>query len=234
VTKLVVALAFLGLNFYAFHFLANEEVIPARDRFDAFPLEIGEWQCAARGKLDARALRILGASDTLLCTYEEMATDVDGTARRTGESVAVYVGYHESQVRQGGGGGETVIHPPEHCLPGAGWSIIDSSLWPIDFAGLPEAHGLRDERPVAKRFVIAKGDARQLVYFWYQGQGRVITANEDVILFRFWNRATRGRTDGSLVRFTTAIERGDVTAAEQRFERFASQMVPLLPPYLPE
>jgi EpsI family protein len=238
-TKLVVALAFLGLNFYAFHFLASEEVIPPRERFEDFPLEVGEWRCAEQQEMDEKSLRILGASDYLLCTYHETAQDetaasADGAQDPTGESVAFYVGYHESQVRQGGGGGETVIHPPEHCLPGAGWSIIDSSRIPIHFAGLPEAHGLRDDAPLAKRFVVAKGDSRQLVYFWYQGQNRVITANEDVILFRFWNRATRGRTDGALVRFTTPIDRGDIAAAEGRFERFASQAVPLLPAYVPQ
>jgi EpsI family protein len=224
-TKLAVALTFLGLNFYIFQFLANEEVIPARNSFEAFPLEIGEWHCPGRQEMDAKSLRILGASDYLLCDYFEA---------ETGESVSLYVGYHESQVRRGGGGGETVIHPPEHCLPGAGWAIIDAVRTPITFAGLPMGHGLRDEGPAAKRFMIAKGEARQLVYFWYQGQSRVITANEDVILFRFWNRATRGRTDGSLVRFTTPIVRGDIEAAEARFERFATAVVPLLPAYLPE
>ncbi len=127
-----------------------------------------------------------------------------------------------------------MIHPPEHCLPGAGWGIIDSSRRPIAFAGLPTGRGLRDEEHLAKRFVIAKGKVRQLVYFWYQGQGRVVTANEDVILSRFWNRAVRGRTDGALVRFTTSIVRDDVAGAEARFERFASQLVPILPPYVPE
>ncbi len=224
-TKLAVALAFLALNFYVFRFLASEERIPSRDSFASFPLAIGDWRCDEREEMDAKALRILGASDYLLCNYFE---------HDSGELVSVYVGYHESQVRQGGGGGETVIHPPEHCLPGAGWSIIDAERRPLGFGGLPSRHGLRDDGPTAKRFVIAKGELRQLVYFWYQGQDRVVSANEDVILYRFWNRATRGRTDGSLVRFTTPILRGDVAAAEDRFERLASALVPLLPSYVPE
>lgn len=222
-TKLAVALAFLGLNFYVYQFLASDEVIPARARLAEFPLQIGNWQCGAADEMDAKSLRILGATDYLMCSYFE-----------AGEGVSLYVGYHESQVRRGGGGHETVIHPPEHCLPGAGWAIIDASRREIDFPGLPAAHGLRDDAATAKRFVIAKGDARQLVYFWYQGQGRVLSANEDVILWRFWDRATRGRTDGSLVRFTTPIDRGDVAGAEARFERFAALAVPLLPAYVPE
>lgn len=234
-TRIAVALAFVGLNFYVYRFLANDEVIPTRQHFANFPLEIGAWHCPGRGEMDPKSLRILGATDYLLCSYFEG----EGPERAEAfepepAAVAVYVGYHESQVRQADGGGETVIHPPEHCLPGAGWGIIDSSRRPIAFEGLPEAHGLRDDGPRAKRFVIAKGDERQLVYFWYQGQGRVVTANEDVILFRFWNRATAGRTDGALVRFTTPIYRDDLEGAEGRIARLASVLVPLLPPYVPE
>jgi EpsI family protein len=223
--KAAVAFAFLALNFYVFRFLASDEVIPPRESFASFPLQIGSWRCPEREEMDAKSLRILGASDYLLCSFYDEAS---------GESVSLYVGYHESQVRRGGGGGETVIHPPEHCLPGSGWAIIDAERRAVDFAGLPAGHGIRDDERVAKRFVIAKGDARQLVYFWYQGRGRVTSANEDVILYRFWDRATRGRTDGSLVRFTTPIVRGDVASAEARFQRFASAVVPLLPPHVPE
>jgi len=223
--KVAVALLFVALNFYVYRFLANEEVIPPRASFASFPLEVEGWRCPGPVEMDEKSLRILGASDYWMCSYYE---------RDTGEEVAVYVGYHESQVRRSGDGGETVIHPPEHCLPGAGWGIIDSRRVPIAFPGLPENAGLRDDAPRAKRFVIAKGEARHLVYFWYQGQDRVVTANEDVILFRFWNRARRGRTDGALVRFTTPILRDDADGAERRLQRLASQLVPLLPAYVPE
>lgn len=225
-SKLVIALAFLGLNFYIYQFMASDEVIPPRETFDTFPLEVAEWRCPELREMDPKALQFLGASDYVICTYFQEDTQ---------EAVDLYVGYHASQVRkEGGGGNANAIHPPEHCLPGSGWDIIDSKIVPIAFDGLPEGHGLREDGSHAKRFVIAQGDERQLVYFWYQGQGRVITANEDVILFRFWDRATRNRTDGALVRYTTSIERGDVAAAEARFREFAQLTVPILPRYLPE
>ncbi len=127
-----------------------------------------------------------------------------------------------------------MIHPPEHCLPGSGWAIIDAQRRALSFDGLPAGRGLRDTAPIAKRFVIAKGELRQLVYFWYQGQGRVFSANQDVILYRFWDHATRDRTVGALVRFTTPILRGQIDAAEDRFERFARAVVPALRPHIPE
>jgi len=225
--KMMVALVFLGLNFYIYQFMASDELIPAREHFESFPTTIGDWHCPSLQEMDPDALKFLGATDYVICNYVK-----NEEGKRS--AVDLYVGYHASQVRKEGGGHAKSIHPPEHCLPGSGWDIIDSKHVPIAFPGLPVGHGLREDEPRAKRFVIAQGDERELVYFWYQGQGRVITANEDVILFRFWNRARRGRTDGALVRFTTRIERGDIESAEARFQEFANLVVPILPSYLPE
>jgi hypothetical protein len=52
VTKLAAALAFLTLNFYTYHFLATEAVIPQRRTFDAFPREFGEWSAPRRSAMD--------------------------------------------------------------------------------------------------------------------------------------------------------------------------------------
>ena len=49
----------------------------------------------------------------------------------------------------------------------------------------------------------------------------------------FIDRALRGRTDGSLIRFTTPIDRGDEEQAEARVKDFAAGILPLLPPYIP-
>jgi EpsI family protein len=225
VMKYIVALAFVGLNFYLYEYFASEEVLPPRSEFAVFPLQIEGWSCDQPEEMNPAAMRFLGASDYLLCTYRR---------EQPWAQVGVYVGYHATQVREKGGfGGENSIHPPEHCLPGAGWDIIDSRVVPLELPGLPEGHGLRARGPEAKRFVIAKGDARQLVYFWYQTQGRVIARNEDVILYRFWNRAKSNRTDGSLVRFTVEIARGDVATAEATLREFAEQFAPLLSDYIP-
>ena len=59
------------------------------------------------------------------------------------------------------------------------------------------------------RLVIARGEARSLVYYWYQSRGHVIADDYRKIVHLFWDRATRNRTDGSLVRFTVPVVRGD-------------------------
>ena len=117
VTKLAVALAFLALNFYTYHFLATQAVIPERRHFEAFPLDARtSGRAPSRSRWTRRSSTNLGVTDYLICDFvrEDPPAFVD-----------VYVGYHESQVREeGGGAGENSIHPPAHCLPGSGWDII--------------------------------------------------------------------------------------------------------------
>jgi EpsI family protein len=211
--KFVAAVLILGLNSYVYWYLASEEVIPPRTEFSNLSNEIDGWRCIEREKMDDDVLENLMVTDYIACSYYN-AEDK--------QAVHLYVGYHERQERSDSGR-TTLIHPPEHCLPGSGWDIIESSMVDVDY-GIPGE---------AKRVVIAKGQARRLVYFWYQSRGHVIAGNFDRMAYMFIDRATRGRTDGSLIRFTTPIKRGDVEAAEARFHDFAGGILPLLPPYLP-
>jgi len=223
-SKLLVALAYLGLTFYVYNYLATDEFVPEHRDFETFPQQLEEWRCAGQEGMDEATLRNLGATDYLICDYRN---ETEPTER-----VNVYVGYHETQVRkEGGGAGENSIHPPEHCIPGSGWDVIDSQVVDLDLPGLPDGRiGGRE----AKRFVIAKGNARQLVYFWYQSRGRIVARNHEVILFRVWDRAIHQRTDGSLVRLTVPIRNGDEEAAEQTLLSFAAAFAPSLTEYLPQ
>ena len=140
-----------------------------------------------------------------------------------------YVGYHATQIREEGGGShENAIHPPAHCLPGSGWDIIASSTVALDLPGMPGGGPHH-----VKRLVVAKGDFRQLVYYWYQSRGRVIAEDWQKIIYVGWDRATRQRTDGSLVRFMVPIHRGDDERAEQAFRDLATQIVSELSAYVP-
>jgi EpsI family protein len=216
VTKLAAALAFLALNFYTYNYLARDAVIPPRTSFDEFPLKVESWSCDQRQTVSQDVWDELGATDMFICDY-----------RRPGEIVNFYVGYHASQVReQGGGSQENAIHPPAHCLPGSGWDIIDNRTVDLDIEGVAPG-------ATAKRLVVARGKARQLVYYWYQSRGRVISQDWQKIVYVGWDRATRGRTDGSLVRITIPIQRGDDEGADQTFRDFAPRVLALLDDYVP-
>lgn len=213
-TKIAAALTFVLLNGYVYWFMGSAEYVPPRTEFAQFPDDLDGWRCAGRETIDDKTLENLRVSDYVSCNYyrpdERLQTHL-------------YIGYHERQTRDERSGKATAIHPPEHCLPGSGWDVIDSRIVPVDVGGGGEA----------KRFVIAKGHQRALVYFWYHSRGRVIARSHEKILWMFLDRARTGRTDGSLVRFTVPIVLGDEEKAEETFQNFASAVTPLLPDYIP-
>jgi EpsI family protein len=113
-------------------------------------------------------------------------------------------------------------------LPGSGWDLIQVETVALDLPGLPQ-------RPApVKRLLIAKGEARQLVYYWYQQQGRVIAEDWQKILYVGLDRALYGRTDGTLVRFTIPVDRNGVEAAEAKFRDLAPRLVEHFPGFLPD
>jgi EpsI family protein len=218
--KLSVALVFLGLNFYTYHYLATDPLFPDRKSFEDFPDQLEDWSCRERQLMDDETIGNLGVTDYLLCNFAN--PEFDGI-------VGTYLGYHASQVREEGGGpGVNAIHPPAHCLPGSGWDIIDNRLVELDLPGLPQTPA------TVRRLVIARGDDRQLTYYWYQSRGRVVSQDWKKILYVGFDRAVRSRTDGALVRFTVPILREDEAAAEASFYDLAPRILALLPAYVPE
>jgi len=218
VIRLIVAFAFLGLNFYIYNYFAKDPVIPERRSFDEFPIDIEEWTCRPE-TIDETVEKELGVTDYLLCNYLN---------EKKGWFATLYVGYHESQVREAGGGSkENSIHPPAHCLPGSGWSIVADDTVELDVPGVPQRETL------VKRLKIAKGPHRQIVYYWYQSRGRIIARDWKKILHVGFDRATRNRTDGSLVRFTIPVLHDDDAAAEEIFHSLAPSVVSRLPAYVP-
>jgi EpsI family protein len=219
-SKALVALAFLALNFYVYQYFASKEVIPPREAFVSFPHRFEDWNCDGFERMEPKVEENLGVTDYVICNYHR--SDPPAT-------VNVYLGYHETQIREeGGGAGENSIHPPKHCLPGSGWDIIAQQKVPLDLAGLPQ-------RPAeVNRLVIAKGEARELVYYWYQEQGRVIADDWKKIVYMTLDRARRSRTDGSLIRFSAPIRHNDEARADAEILDLAALILPQIPPYVPE
>ncbi len=213
--KLVAALLVIGLNAYVYWFLGSEEVIPPRTEFASFPNDFGDWKCYERDTLTDDVLQNLKVTDYMSCAFYNT---------KINDGIHVYVGYHQTQTRDRESGKAAAIHPPEHCLPGAGWDVIDSKIVPIEAGSGGEA----------KRFVIAKGNLRSLVYFWYHSRGHVIARSHEKIFWMFLDRAREGRTDGSLVRFTVPVHNGDFDAAEAHFRDLSGRITPLLTTYVPD
>jgi len=188
------------------------EAIPNRAEFTEFPDSLGEWQ-GKRDRLEQIYLDTLKLTDYVISDYRNPA----------GDWVNIYVAYYESQRA-----GESV-HSPRSCIPGGGWEIKGHSLVPVEGASVSGAP------LVVNRVEIQKGENKQLVYYWFQQRGRVITNEYLVKWFLFWDSLTRNRSDGSLVRLTTFIREGeDWAKADARLATFAGIAVPQLGHYVPD
>jgi EpsI family protein len=104
---------------------------------------------------------------------------------------SIYVGYYNRQVQ-----GQT-IHSPKNCLPGAGWDIMENAPVPIGDA--------TPGGPQANRVVLANKGARAVVYYWYQGRGRIAHNEYAVKWDLLRDAALHGRTDEALVRLVIYV-----------------------------
>ncbi len=190
----------------------QEEVHQPRSQFSSFPQQIGDW-IGRESKLETIYLDSLKLDDYYFSNYRNP----------TGDQVHFYAAYYASQ--QAG----SAAHSPRSCIPGGGWQIEEVTR--VDLPGL-EVQG----QPLAvNRLVIKQGEHRQLVYYWFQQRGRVITNEYLVKWYLFLDGLMRQRTDGALVRLTTTISLDeDWSDGDRRLEAFAREVVPLLDEYVPD
>ena len=190
----------------------REHIVPERRVFAEFPLEIQEWK-GTTGRLEENILGILKAEDYIISDY------VDDDDRL----VNFYVAYYPDQVSGG------AIHSPRGCIPGGGWKIKDLSLRTI------EEIKVNGEPIEVNRLIIKRGEYTQIVYYWFQGHGRIVTSEWAAKWFLFWDSLTRSRTDGALVRLTAFVRPGeDSHDVDQRLVNFTESVYPHLADYIPD
>ena len=139
---------------------------------------------------------------------------------------SVYVGYYESQTT-----GQT-IHSPKNCLPGAGWEALESSVVSVPAEGGPVS---------VNRYLLANGSSRALVYYWYQGRGRVAHSEYRVKWDLMKDAMRYGRSEEALVRVVVPIGTGSASAewgaklarAERIAEQATTDLVPRVRAVLP-
>ncbi len=190
----------------------RKEIIPERADFLGFPLKLGEWT-GKRDRLESIYIDTLKFDDYIIADYFKPG----------GRSVNFYVAYYGSQSK-----GESA-HSPRSCLPGGGWKMVEFDQKRLD-ATMSNGKHLR-----VNRVLIRKGDYTQLVYYWFQGRGRVITNEYMVKWYLFWDALRKHRSDGALVRLTTFIgPDDDVGDAEKSLSEFAGEVSRILDEYVPD
>jgi len=183
-------------------------IVPLRSPLKAFPFEIKTWK-GAEVPIEDRVLNILGVEDYLNRAYREVDKGL----------VYLYIGYYQTQKQ-----GDT-IHSPKNCLPGSGWEPFDVGYENISLQGHPTIR--------VNSYLIEKGTAKQVVYYWYQSYGRVIASEYWGKIHLVMNAMTRNRTDGALVRVTAPIS-SSTESAKLFALKFIQDSFPLLDQFIPK
>jgi exosortase D (VPLPA-CTERM-specific) len=187
------------------------EIYPARAPFVEFPLQFGEWRGKSQS-LDEVYSETLKLDDYLLADF----------LNPSGQSVNLYISWYDSQ-RKG-----EAVHSPRSCIPGGGWQMRNFGQIELPQITI-NGHPLR-----VNRTLIEQGNDRQLVYYWFEQRGRVITNEFAVKWYMFWDALFRHRTDGAMVRLVTALPpSGAVTDADRRLTEFAGRIAGELPRFIP-
>jgi EpsI family protein len=146
-----------------------------------------------------------------------LARNYQGTDTAKAAAFSLYVGYYAQQTQ-----GQT-IHSPKNCLPGAGWEPLKSESQQVETA---------DGTVTVNRYLIQNGQQQALVFYWYQGRGRVAWNEFRVKWDLLRDAAIRRRSDEALVRIVVPVH-GSETDALQTARAAAAIIVPALHKTLP-
>lgn len=171
--------------------------------------------------------------DKDMTVEEQRATAVSDYVFRTfgpdsSTRFSVYVGYYQQQAT-----GRS-IHSPRNCLPGAGWQTVQSGRATMNING---------DTFTVNRYILANGPSQALVYYWYQGRGRVAHNEYTVKWDLLRDAVVHGRSEEALVRvvvpirrapgYTTEAWRQWIDDAETVAKAAATEMIPRLQSALP-
>ena len=156
--------------------------------------------------------RIAGMTDYMARVYWKDTVEAAFTT---------YVGYYDRQTQ-----GHS-MHSPKNCLPGAGWEILKTDVATIASVG---------GSVVVNKYLLKNGSREAIVYYWYQGRGRVVASEYAVKWNLLHDAALMGHTEEALVRIVTYVPRPNTlpagttvaqsyVAAEQLGARVASQLL---------
>jgi EpsI family protein len=169
---------------------------------------LGNWTMSQQGVIDKETMDVLQADDTVTRQYTNGRDGLD-----------LYVAAFRSQ-RTG-----KAPHSPKNCLPGSGWEPLADREISVEV-------GRAQPIPV-NRYVIAHGDSREVVYYWYQSRDRAVAGEFKA---KFWVVADAirlNRTDTALVRVIAPVVNKNEAAADQQISEFIKAFYPTLLQYLP-
>lgn len=211
-TKLIIAaLGLLTLQAALTYGLARVEYLPSPEPLEQWPRALSGLPKSQDGVLEPEAYEMLTPDDFLNRQYFDPAT---------GSSAGLFIAYYKTQLRAKN------AHDPKVCLPGSGWNPLISEVRLERFD--PSA-------PPAKinRYVIAKGNFKNVVLYWFQTHKRALAREQELRFYRLADMIRDGRTDMALVRIVIPVHMDDVEGATKRGLDIAAELYPHLQQQFP-
>lgn len=161
-------------------------------------------------RIDPEVLETLGSGNYLSRLYTSPAAP----------PVDLFIAYYNSQ-RSG-----DTIHSPKNCLPGSGWTPLESERIQLPVTSSQSIQ--------VNRYIVAKGQERQLVMYWYQAHGRATASEYMAKFYLIADSIKMNRSDGGMVRIVTPILSSETLEQTQaRATDFARSLYPMLDAYIP-
>lgn len=178
------------------------------------------------GPIESVAVTALGLPGTtiIIDTAEQRVAGMTSYVLREftppGEGAfSIYVGYYDEQHQ-----GKT-IHSPKNCLPGGGWEPVEAGTLTIATAS---------GSATVNRYRVAQAGKSAIVYYWYQGRGRVAHDEFRVKYELLRDAAIHGRTEEALVRIVVPMATGNAADADLLARQVAPALIAevnrILPP----
>ena len=208
--KAIVAAAVLMIFGGFGTYLRSHQDTPDRPSdFGLIPYEVGPY-FGTEQRFEEYAYEVLKADTTTLRMYRTTEGDL----------YWLFIAYFSSQ-KYG-----AQIHSPKHCLPGGGYRIVSIEPFPLRLA---------DGRTLAiNRLLIASDRRKELMFYWYETRGGVITSEYGLKLDLMRNAVMLLPTDAAICRLTMPLDSdGDFNQATDRAVTYLRQIYPSIQTALP-
>jgi EpsI family protein len=206
----IIIIVILLFMFYVSYFsLENLKSIPLSKNLNEFPLTIDKWRVIDNISIQEEMLKMLGADEYV----ERVYSSPDNTV------IDLYISYF-NVLKEG-----KQFHSPKNCLIGTGSTLI--KIEKIDVI-----------EPKLKKLIklnymlLKKNNTHQLIIYWYQCQGQIITSEYIEKFYRIIDAIYKRRTNGAFIRVTCYDQGKGIEASLESLKQFTSEIIPYVNNYL--
>jgi EpsI family protein len=172
----------------------KQEVVLLPKPLRELPAQLGSWSMVSESEIEPEVQEVLKADDTLNRVYADSVT---------GGSASLFIAFFKTQ-KTG-----AAPHSPKVCLPGSGWQPSQSDFIQLQVPG-------RAEPIVVNHSIIARGEERSVVLYWYQTHNNVIADEYRAKVNTVFDSLRYHRSDTSIVRIVVPERPGMDADAEAR------------------